>query len=286
MPHRLEIRLFGSLVLHRGPQVLHAFPTRRAASLFAFLALHEGRMFDRAFLVGLFWPDRPDRHALASLRTALWRIRTSLLPLGPEVRASIKADRTKVGFSPEFAHWEDVAAFREGVVASRSAGDGPLDPAAADHLAEALSLYRGDLLEGCYDAWAIEEAEQLRTLRMEGLERLIRHHEAGDDWTGAAAWAREVLRLDPLREHVHRDLMRFLAEAGDRPAALRQFARCAALLWREMEIEPMEETAELRERIRRGGFPTSHGPGREGPAARRTWPRRVPGRTPEGHAGG
>jgi DNA-binding SARP family transcriptional activator len=58
-----------------------------------------------------------------------------------------------------------------------------------------------------------------------------------------------LLQDDPLRESVHREVMSLLYRAGDRPAALRQFAVCTEVLQRELEVEPMGETSRLYRRI-------------------------------------
>ena len=41
---------------------------------------------------------------------------------------------------------------------------------------------------------------------------------------------------------------------GSRPLALRQYARCEEILRSEMDLEPMSETRELRDRIRDGSL--------------------------------
>lgn len=71
----------------------------------------------------------------------------------------------------------------------------------------------------------------------------------GGRWTEAADFARRAIALDPWREASYRQLMRALAEGGDRVAALAQFERCRAVLAEELGVEPAEETRLLHERI-------------------------------------
>ncbi len=54
-----------------------------------------------------------------------------------------------------------------------------------------------------------------------------------------------LLALDPLREDVHRLLMRLHARAGRRNAALRQYRACADALGRDLGVAPEDETTGL-----------------------------------------
>jgi DNA-binding SARP family transcriptional activator len=54
-----------------------------------------------------------------------------------------------------------------------------------------------------------------------------------------------ILESDPLREEVHRALMRCYWRLGQRSAAAQQFQRCAKLLQAELQILPMPETIAL-----------------------------------------
>ncbi len=76
-------------------------------------------------------------------------------------------------------------------------------------------------------------------------ERRGEHREAQQ-----AAW-RQVT-LEPWREEAHRDLMRLLASAGERSAALAQYEACRRSLMAELQVEPTAETTQLARDIRTG----------------------------------
>jgi DNA-binding SARP family transcriptional activator len=122
-------------------------------------------------------------------------------------------------------------------------------------LEEALDLYRGDLLEGCYDDWCLAERERLQLLLLRVLKRLQRDCRLGEAFEAAISYGHRLLTLDPLQEDVHRELMRCHVEAGQRPLALGQFRRCRETLRQELDIEPMPETWRLYRRIRGGQEP-------------------------------
>jgi predicted ATPase len=90
------------------------------------------------------------------------------------------------------------------------------------------------------------------------------------EYASAIAHVRHWLRHDPLDEGAYRWLMRLLALAGDRPAALQAYRQCKDALHRELTAEPSAETVRTYERIRGAepGPPRPSG-GREGTPA--TW---------------
>ncbi len=113
---------------------------------------------------------------------------------------------------------------------------GTADPSAC---ASVASLYTGELLpEDRYEEWTQPARERLH-LRNVALLR------CAERWT-------DVLEIEPLDEDVHRALMRAYADAGNRAAALRQFARLKALLAKELGLRPAPESVALYEEIVRG----------------------------------
>jgi DNA-binding SARP family transcriptional activator len=59
------------------------------------------------------------------------------------------------------------------------------------------------------------------------------------------ACGQQIVQLEPLREEIHRELMRLYVASGERALAVRQYERCQAILAAELGIPPMEETQEL-----------------------------------------
>jgi len=76
----------------------------------------------------------------------------------------------------------------------------------------------------------------------EALERRGAYHDAADR-------LRDVLAQDPMREVVHRRLMRLYAEVGASDRAVRQFHLCQDILRRELDLPPQPETVSLYQEI-------------------------------------
>jgi len=125
-------------------EVYHQIPSPpyRTYSLLAALLLRP-RPQRHDLLIGLLFPDMPERAGRRRLSDRLWLLRRSLpeLPLETNVQEVYLSSK---------ARWLDVEAFRQ--AAAR--------PDLNDWL-EALALYQGDLLGGVYDEWLLEEREAL-----------------------------------------------------------------------------------------------------------------------------
>ena len=140
-----------------------------------------------------------DSSARASLRSALWELRRAL---GDD--DALVAGRDRIALRCE----TDLAAFDAFVAAGR--------------LEEAVALHRGPLLADLDDDWVLEARDEHAERLGSALARLAA---AADPPADAVGWARRRLALDPLDEDAARDLMRRLADAGDRPGALAAYDR-------------------------------------------------------------
>jgi len=250
----LTIRCFGRIALERAGRDV-AFPTRRAKLLFAYLVLHRHRTCTRAVVCGALWGDEPDATARKHLRTELWRLRRCLEPHGTPPGTFLRIDNARIELNRSGPCWLDVEEFERRLRAAGSHHGKPLTADQARLLEEAIELYGGELCEGIDQDWAVHERERLEHLHRGALERLMAHHAEQGDWDLAIGRGLSLLGRDPLLEHVHRDLMRFHYAKGDRPAALRQYERCADFLHRELGVPPMVETVSLCQAMRSGHWP-------------------------------
>jgi len=249
----LHIHLFGGLQLLRDGRRLPPFPTQKSRALFAFLVMHRERLHARDVLMGILWGDRPDAVARKCLRTDIWRMRGVVEASHGAEGSFLRTAGDALGFDPHSDHWLDVAEFEQCIQAVGGRRGEELTAEEAEFLAYAVGLYRGDLLDGVYDEWCLYERERLRLMHLGALETLMHYHQARGEWNEAVALGQRLLGIDPLREHVHRGLMRCFLQQGNRAAALRQFTRCERLMRSELDVEPMEETRALRDQIRSVG---------------------------------
>jgi len=103
-----------------------------------------------------------------------------------------------------------------------------------------------------FDDWQAAETDALRTEHLDALSHLASTAERADDVAAAIGHTKRRLALDPLHEPAHRELMRLLARAGDRAAALRQYREAVRLLDQELGVAPAAETRALHDAIEAG----------------------------------
>ncbi|MDQ4142490.1 MAG: AAA family ATPase, partial [Actinomycetota bacterium] len=227
----LHVRLFGGLDLRLGDAPVPPLDSARAESLLAYLLLHPGAPQPRERLAFLLWPDSSESQARTNLRHVLHKLRRAL----PDADRFIEVRPRTLQWRTDAPVWLDVAVFEEAVAEGR--------------LEEAVETYTGDLLEGSYEDWLLEERERLAHLHIDVLERLVRQLEEQRRWPEANRYAEQLLRRDPLREQTYRLLMRLYDASGDRARALRIYHVCQATLQRELDVEPSAATREAYEAL-------------------------------------
>jgi DNA-binding SARP family transcriptional activator len=225
----LSIRLFGRLDVVAGGASVR-ITGRHAQALTALLALRP-RPRLRDTIAAELWPD-VDGPSAASLRQALWLVRSSLTSAGLAPEAWLDADQDTLGLQPAATLDLDVARFER-------LADTAEDAAAQE---EALSLYRGDLLEGLGHECFAAERERLSDVYEDLLARVAAIRLAAGDVVGARLAATELLGRDPLREEAHAVLIAAYGLTGSRSQVVRQYRRVCSILRSELAVGPLPET--------------------------------------------
>ncbi len=224
-----------------------SIPRRQVRALLYRLAVYPHPV-SRDLLCALFWPEgRP-----ATARTNLSRLLYLLQQTLPDA-SLLQRREDHLTLDPNRV-WVDTWALER-----------PLAQAypTLDALREAAGLYRGAFLEGFelpgsgeYQIWLLRERHTWERRFLSLLAGLMEREEQAGHLAQAIQWAQRYLELDELAEPIHRRLIRLYGALGDREAAGRQFARCAEVLARELEVEPLPETRAAYEAAL-GGQPTS-----------------------------
>ncbi|MFN2138036.1 MAG: ATP-binding protein [Candidatus Promineifilaceae bacterium] len=253
----LSITLFGTVQATIDGRLL-TFPTDKCLALLAYLAVEAGRPQRRDTLAELLWPGHTDQAARTSLRQALYRLRTAIGDTGDSYPYLLASRRT-VQFNPRRQLWLDVAEFEHclDTFKAHCASGLPLCTTCLEALKTAAALYEGEFMSGfslstspSYELWLVSRQERYRRQALEILGRLGSFYEKAGDFGQAAACARQLVALEPWRESSHRLLMRNLAQAGQRRAALAQYERCRQLMDEDLGVEPSNKTRQLYEQIR------------------------------------
>jgi serine/threonine protein kinase len=244
----LHISLLGDFRLISGETPITSIDSPRLQSLLAYLALRRTAPQPRSRLAFLMWPDSTDEQALTNLRNAVHKLRHAW----PNADAFLRIARQDLQWQaarPDVPWTLDVQDFERTLSRAHEAEQAKDLKAAREALTQAVELYQGDLLPGCYDEWIIPERDRLRQACLQALDRLIDLLEDERDYATAISMALRLLRLDSLHEATYRQLMRLYAASGDRASALRIYHACTTILERELGAEPGRATREVYERL-------------------------------------
>ncbi len=247
----LCIYLFGGVRVEiNGEPAADIKLTYTVQALMSYLLLHRHRTHSRDVLASLLWADCPQERARNSLNTAIWSLRRFLEPSGVESGTYlISTSSGELGFNPKSNYWLDVAAFESQLDQLLSTPIEQAPDTQIQSVAQTIQLYTADLLEGYYTDWALQERERLRTYYLDGLYYLMRYFYHAHHFVKTLAYGRKILNNDPLREEVHRQMMRAYMKNGQRSLAVKQYKLCCKLLATELDILPMIETQELFKEI-------------------------------------
>src|SRR6266704_5704692 len=236
----VEFRILGALNLlgAGGRELSSVLAQPKRIALLAYLAAATPRRLHRRdSLLALFWPELDQEHARAALRQALHGLRHAL---GDGVLVT-RGDED-IGLDAERIRC-DVVEFERAAEVGR--------------LADALDLYRGDLLEGFFirgapefEQWLEDERARLKAVALRSAIQLAERSEGHGGLAEAAQWSRRALRIAPLDEPALRRLMQTLDRLGDRAGALEAYEGFAKRLAAELEAEPAPETRALADAVR------------------------------------
>lgn len=239
---QLRLQLLGDYQIHDETGALVTLSAKKSQALLAYLAVKPSQRVSRDKMANLLWSSTGPEQARQSLRQLLSTLRKELSTISPDQKLLIEeSDFLGVDGGIIVA---DVAEF-EVLLATGT----------EDALARAITLYRGDFLDGFtiteerFDQWVLGERDRLRRAALRAHSYLIElqsKHEGLDD---AISTAQSALRIDPIQESMCRTLMRLYMQSGDLAAALQQYDACARTLKRELGVEPDAETRSLQQQI-------------------------------------
>ena len=232
----ITAQLFGPVSFRRNGDLVSV--PHACVSLFARLLLNGGRPIERNRLADLIGHDCPDEAARRRLNTVVWRLRRALEPQGAPgdivlatsghaLAVSCQAWVDAVEFESACAHMSDPRDW--------TAGD-------AERVSRGVDLYQGGFLDGFTSEWALAQRGRLADLHLIALVRLAQWHRMRNENERVIDLARSAVAMEPLREDLHRLLMRAYVDAGLPELAVKQLGRCRSTLAEELGVEPLPET--------------------------------------------
>lgn len=254
----LTFHLLGKPTISFGADSLGDLLAGKEQALLVYLACQPGKRFSRDYLATLLWGETSPDRTRYNLRRALWRLRSALEEVGLAPEACLRTDDSWVSVPNSAPTWLDVLEFEEAFETASHRLEAEFSPNSEGvrRVRESLDLYRGAFLTGLsisqapdFEHWVLLERERYFQLLLRALTTLIQSFIAWGRRDEGITVCQRLLELDPLQEDIHRLLMRLYWDTGRRTQALRQYRSLEKILRRELDIEPVQETQELYERI-------------------------------------
>ncbi|MFO7537707.1 MAG: tetratricopeptide repeat protein, partial [Chloroflexota bacterium] len=202
-----------------------------------------------------------DRQARSNLRLSLHRLRQTLDKASPDLSVSLLTiTRTTVQWQPAVAQ-VDHSQLLHTLTAVAAHDHTQLEscPTCLPQLETAAALLQGDLLAGFavdnslpFAEWLLVQREFIHQQGLRLFGMLATAYEQCGRYDNAYSYAQRQLALEPWYEAAHRQAMQALARQGERDRALAQYAHCRDMLWKELGVEPVPETAVLAQQIHDG----------------------------------
>ncbi len=255
----LGFSLLGQLRIEHPQLGAITLSNRKAIGLLAYLLVESDHAHSRESLLGLLWPDLPTAAAQNNLRVTWSQLQKVLGTRADDEQPHFIGDRLALRFNPLSDHDLDVTRFHTLIEACRlHSHPDPQDCSeCAARLTEALGLVRGEFLDEFslanslqFDEWLLAQRQYFRVQVTSALEQLATFYERAGQLAEAERTIRRLLDSDPLNEPAYRQLMRVLARADQRSAALDVYETCRRVLAAELGLAPAVETVTLAEQIR------------------------------------
>ena len=236
---RWQISLLGEVSARRPECHVARFATRKAGSLFGFLAYQIERPQPRASIADLLWPDVDPATARNRLRVALASLRRQLEPPGTSAGSVLLATRDLLAFRTESSD-VDVARFRAALRAATA------DPSRTlERLRRADEIYQGELMPGYEDDWVVAARQELSDLYLRSQLRLSAIYTDSGEYEPALHHARKAAAAEPLSEMARGAVIRVLLDRGERAAAHAELDAFRKLVRRKTGSRPSHDLEDL-----------------------------------------
>lgn len=260
---RLAVRLLGGYQVTSGSTPVTDFASNKVRALLAYLIVESGHPHTRERLAGLLWPESPEAAALASLRNGLANLRRTIGDRQAHPPYLLITNETIQFNRASDFHLDTEDLLR--IEAGRHYPPALCSPSDIERKKAAIESYCGPFLAGLttpdsieFEEWSTLWREKLARIAREELDWLADHFETCGEYPLALEYAQRQVALEPWLEEGHRQVMRILALAGQRGAALAQYEVCRRVLADELNVEPAAETRQLYDSICSGNLDSLH----------------------------
>lgn len=210
--------------------------TTKVEQLYYYLLHRRGQVVEKTEIIELLWPDFDLKKAFSQLYTAIYHIRKTIKSFDGHFQLS----NTSVGYMLTLKDVSlDVEKFEniirdEQIVSSTNIKE----------LEYAISLYKGDFLQGYDYFWLEGERQRLEQLWMKTIFAMIDWYDEQQHLDKVLELAQKIIQRYPLEEKAYLYIMRAHASKNQRAMVEQTYAQLTKLLQTELDEEPLPEIIE------------------------------------------
>lgn len=242
-PAHIVIRTLGKAQVKIGDHLISTaeWRTQMSRDFFLYLVAHpEGATKEE--IAEVFWPYSTSEAIRLRFKNTIYRVRRA-------------AGTDAITFVDEYYRFNrsidyeyDAEEFMNELNAANASSSLPDQ---IKHLKAAIANYHGIFLPKLDMEWALVLRTQMQHAFMDSLIKLANLYFQADQYQPAIHTANRALIEDPCNEAAYRLIMLAYAAMGSRAEVARQFEKCIAILKRELNVEPAQQTKALYDMLTR-----------------------------------
>jgi DNA-binding SARP family transcriptional activator len=222
-----------------------AWTSKRARDILCFIASRQHRRASKDTLVDTFWRDDDPESVEKKFHPTISYIRKALNSNQLLRQNLLLYKDGEYLLNPDLSYRSDVEEFDRLVAEAAAARRRGEAERCLQAYETAVSLYRGEFMQGTHDEWVEEQRSYYRDQYLRMLEKLAAAAQDAGEWERSLTLAHQILHDDPFREEVHCRVMRAHAALGNRVAVKEQYETLRGLLLKELGVEPAQETQKV-----------------------------------------
>ena len=248
----LTVNMLGPVEILRDPTrplAADAWPTRRARDILCFIVSRRHHRASKDTIIDTFWGETDFDVVEKNFHPTVSHVRKALNSNQPLKQNFLLYRDGDYQLNPEFSYLIDIEQFDQLVSEGENARRARQFEQCISAYESALTLYRGEFMQGSYEPWVEEQRTYYREQYLRLLEALAGVAQTSEDWPRAMQLAQLIIREDQFREDIHCILIKAHAAMGNRAAAKEHYEGLKRLLQSELGVEPSVETRKLYQQL-------------------------------------
>ncbi len=242
--YNLAINMLGPVEVFRGPgePLKEAWRLSKALHILCYIASRRNRRAPKDTIVEEFWSDADQETIAKNFHPTISHLRKALNANQVVKKDFVLYREGAYLLNPQYQYRIDTEEFERLIADAHEARRSDDSDGAAQLLAEAIKIYRGDFLEELYYGWVEELQSYYRDLYLQSLKEMIAYESERGDSEQVIRYGQMFLARDPYQEEVHCHVMESYVKSGNRAAAIEQFDGLRRMLRRELGVDPLPAT--------------------------------------------